>query len=300
MLTLSWRKAGASSALAMALVVGLPALAQAQLFPNLWIQRERNACANEPPFYAHVRHNYYGYFPTCWRRFPEGWACPCPNPELPDAAASFVRQPRDAKPKLPPPETDDLSAPLLDNRGAAPAPGGGADRRGADEGGFPPLPPSALRPLNEAPDNRNPAPAPGTTPGRPGQPGTPPTADPFDPVRPNMPRSDAGSSSRGPVASEGPTLEPPQGAMSGEEPAPVADAFSNPGSPVLALPEMPQPSTPRPVDPTVATATMPSSLPPDGSTVELPPVTNPEPAQAPKRTGLLGGLFNNLSNWRRR
>ena len=45
MLTLSWRRAGASSALALALVVGLPALAQAQLFPNLWIQRERTPCA---------------------------------------------------------------------------------------------------------------------------------------------------------------------------------------------------------------------------------------------------------------
>ena len=72
MLTFSRRRFGSASALAMALVAGLPALAQAQLFPNLFVQRERTPCAAEPPFYGHVRRDYYGYYPTCWKRFPDG------------------------------------------------------------------------------------------------------------------------------------------------------------------------------------------------------------------------------------
>jgi hypothetical protein len=63
---------------------------------------------------------------------------------------------------------------------------------------------------------------------------------------------------------------------------------------------MPRPPAAQPGDPALATTTMPSSLPPDASTVEMPPMSNPAPVQAPRRTGLIGGLFNNMSNWRRR
>jgi hypothetical protein len=101
MLTLSWRRVGSSSTLALTLVVGLPALAQAQLFPNLYVQRKRADCANEPPFYGHVRRDYFGYYPTCWRKFPEGWGCPCPNPEVVDWEAAKVKQPRDKNPLTP-------------------------------------------------------------------------------------------------------------------------------------------------------------------------------------------------------
>ncbi len=310
MLTLSWRRAGASSALAMALVVGLPALAQAQLFPNLWIQRERTACQSEPPFYKHVRHNYYGYFPTCWRRFPEGWGCPCPSPDAPDAAANFRNQPRDPKPKLPLP--DDIDRLPMDGGGGgpgAPAPGPGPGRRGIDDGGMPPLPRSERDPFTDpppGPGNTNPAPGTVPAPGQPtvpGRPGAAPNRAPFDPIQPDLPRSDAGSSPRGSaLGPDVPSLEPPQsGVTASDEPAPAVDAFAVPGGAVLALPEMPRPpAAARAEEPVVAMAPMPSSLPPDASTVELPPMSNPQPAQAPRRTGLIGGLFNNMSNWRRR
>jgi hypothetical protein len=68
-------------------------LCQAQLFPNLPIRREKVPCEQEAPFYKFVRHQYYGYFPTCWRRFPPGWTCPCPNPELPNWEASKAELP---------------------------------------------------------------------------------------------------------------------------------------------------------------------------------------------------------------
>lgn len=297
MLTLSWRRAGASSALALALVVGLPALAQAQLFPNLWIQRERTPCPNEPPFYANIRQNYYGYYPTCWRKFPEGWACPCPNPELPDASASFRAQPRDPRPPLPPREED------FNDRGGAPSDRGGAapdaGRRGVDAGDMPPLPRSEQlgAPLGR-PDGGNLAPpangpAQPTVPGR----GTAPTGDPFEPRRPDLPRGNAGSS-RGPATPDGPSLEGPQGVTEAELPS-ANDGFGDPGQPVLALPEMPKPPGVRGVDSVVVT-NMPSSLPPDATTVELPPMANePPPAQAPRRPSLIGGLLN-MGNWRRR
>ncbi len=307
MLTLSWRRAGTSSALALALVVGLPALAQAQLFPNLWIQRERTPCANEPPFYAHIRHNYYGYYPTCWRKFPEGWACPCPNPELPDAAASFVKRPRDEKPALPP-RLDEFDQPNPLDRGQ---PGAGADpgRRGLEDAGELPLPRSVLGPLEDnprQPGNTNPppaAPGPGqqTVPGR----GTAPNADPFAPLQPNLPRPNASSSPRG-TTPEVPALEPPQEVTSEAESVPANDAFGDPGKPVLALPEMPKPpSVAQPgIDPALATTTMPTSLSNDVTTVELPPMNDPAPAaapaQAPRRPSLIGSLFNNMGNWRRR
>ena len=92
------RMIGSPTLLAVALIVGMPAMGHAQLFPNLNARRERPSCVQEPPFNAHVRRDYFGYYPTCWSRFPDGWACPCPNPELPNAAESFRKQPRDKVP----------------------------------------------------------------------------------------------------------------------------------------------------------------------------------------------------------
>ena len=295
MLTLSWRKAGASSALAVALVVGLPALAQAQLFPNMWIQREKTPCPNEPPFYSHIRHNYYGYYPTCWRKFPQGWACPCPNPETPDAAASFRSIPRDPKPEAPPSEEE---GDLERGPGRPPGPRMDSGRPGIDNSELPPLP-GDIRPLDEPrrPGGPNPTtpPGPGTVPGRPGD--TKPR-DPFEPLSQPLPRSNgAGASLRGP-ATDGPTLEPPRGNASVTELPPVNDAFGGAGRPVLALPEMAATSGAVPSD-AALTPPMPSSLPPDATVVEVPPTAAPAPAQAPRRQSLIGGLLN-MGNWRRR
>ncbi len=89
MLKATWRRLGSSAWLSIGLLILVPALAEAQLFPNRTIRRERPSPAAESPYNAQVRRDYFGYFPTCWSKFPDGWACPCPNPELPNRAKSF-------------------------------------------------------------------------------------------------------------------------------------------------------------------------------------------------------------------
>ena len=89
---------GARSATAAALGVLATCLlatsvAEAQLFPNLPIRRERVPCPEELPVYGLYRNKYYGYYPTCWRQFPPGWGCP--NHESPDWEAELARQPLD-------------------------------------------------------------------------------------------------------------------------------------------------------------------------------------------------------------
>lgn len=83
-----------------ALVLGAPAPTFAQqsgLFPNATIRRVRPSCDQQDPIYKHYRDHYYGYHPTCWRRFPDGWGCP--SPEGPDRARSFQEIPK--KPPAP-------------------------------------------------------------------------------------------------------------------------------------------------------------------------------------------------------
>jgi hypothetical protein len=59
--------------------------AEAQLFPNLFIRRSRPACDSESASVKMHRDHYYGYQPTEWRRFPEGWGYR--HPEVIDRAA---------------------------------------------------------------------------------------------------------------------------------------------------------------------------------------------------------------------
>jgi len=91
---------------------------QEQLFPNLWIQRQRVPPSQEKPLYGMYRNRYYGYFPTCWRRFPPGWGCP--SPEVPDWEAEVERNPVDLG-GFGPGEFDGMGA-----GGLGPAPDGGA------------------------------------------------------------------------------------------------------------------------------------------------------------------------------
>jgi hypothetical protein len=123
MRTRSRSRLGWSAAGALAFVLGLPMLADAQtteLFPFARLNRKRVPCEMEDPVYKLYRQQYYGYHPTCWRRFPTGWGCP--SPEAPDAAKAFKELKRDT---ITPP--DDGNAPGPDNgdapRGRGTAPG---------------------------------------------------------------------------------------------------------------------------------------------------------------------------------
>lgn len=113
-----------ATAIALSWVLGHSQSGQAQLFPNLPIQRSKPPCDQEAPFYKMVRQNYYGYFPTCWRKFPPGWTAPCPNPEKPDYEASKAKIPLQKDPDT-----------FLQSGG-----GGGMGLGGEDE--FGPLPPA--------------------------------------------------------------------------------------------------------------------------------------------------------------
>lgn len=272
----SWRKSRSPWVWAIAMIVGLPAIADAQLFPNLNVRRQRPACVQEPPFNAHVRRDYFGYYPTCWSRFPAGWACPCPNPELPDPTAEFRVRPRSAAPALGP-ETDPDAAP-----GAAPtAPG---DAR--DEAELPAMPNTGRSPF----DNDNPVPgarptAPDATPPArtPGSTTPAPIPTPGSAPGPNASAS-TGLIDLPPVPSTATAIEP--GSLSFPSPdaavkpsANVASATPAVGSP-LGVP-----------DPRLGASPIVEEAPPAAATAA--------PAQAPARRSFVGGLFN-MGNRRRR
>ncbi len=271
------RRPGSPAWLAIGILFLLPAMAEAQLFPNRPIKRERVPCAAEPPFYAQVRHDYYGYFPTCWSRFPEGWGCPAPNPELPNPTLAFQKRPREVLPEsgdsnlapgpddgvMPgdPPAGPDRNLPDLPNAGGrAPFDLDRPETPAAPPAGDIPSTTPRAPDINTTPRPGNPAPRPGnpapsTAPGR--------VAPPTTGLMP-MPELPSASAS----ASAVPTMEPGSMMM-----VPEATLASNPSPARGDLGQLPPPSGAFPV---VA--------------AEPVPVLG-VPAQAPRRRGVLGGLF---------
>ena len=124
MLTKSWRRRLVRALAVLTVVVSLSGLAQAQqsgLFPLHPIKRERVPCAAEDPIYKLYRSQYYGYFPTQWRPFPQGWNLP--SPEGPNTEAALAKQPIEG-PKAPEAdegEGDDMQGPP-DRGGRQPIP----------------------------------------------------------------------------------------------------------------------------------------------------------------------------------
>ncbi len=293
MLRATRRRIGAPAWLALGLVVGLPLAAEAQLFPNRTIKRQREACVNEPPFNAHVRRDYYGYYPTCWSRFPAGWGCPCPNPELPDAAASFRNRPLD------PIRPDALN-------GAEPGTDDAAPAMNPDTPAVDPNMPEV--PRGRSPFNLDDRPDPGTAPANP---------NPNPAPNPRIP----GTGRPGPRSGDNPTLNPAgrnPGATSLLEmpsvPSPtiVAESHLEPGALALApdaalasiSPSTPaasaaSPATDRPDLGPLSSAPLPAGSTPDSNLADRPMLGTPAPAQAPQRRSLLGGLFGSSTKRRR-
>jgi hypothetical protein len=78
----------------LTVVLSLPHLAQAQqsgLFPLHPIKRQRVPCDQEDPLYKTYKQQYFGYYPTCWRTFPDGWGCP--SREAPNKEEEFKKLP---------------------------------------------------------------------------------------------------------------------------------------------------------------------------------------------------------------
>ena len=296
------RRIGRPAWLGLGLVVALPAMAEAQLFPNRTITRERQPCATEPPFYSTVRRNYFGYYPTCWSKFPDGWGCPCPNLELPNRVAEFQERPRDAFEK-PLPEND-IDMPLDDgdppaagramdgqDLPAVPTPGRGRSPFPSElnRGGnldSPTTPDPTLPPRTNSPAGRTgPRPDPGTTP-------TPPDPSTSATGRPSgtsalleMPPISAPASAAV-VAVSNPDPTPDAGKLTLANDAAMNSTESAERPNLGPLPPAPTPNTSVPAETII-----------DPSLLAGTPATA-TPAQAPQRKSILGGLFG--SSRRRR
>jgi hypothetical protein len=247
-----WKQSPAAWTLVGVLV--MPAMARAQgrvagpmpLFPNLGIHRQRVDCAHENPVYRVYRHEYYGYYPTCWRRFPPGWGCP--SPEAPNWPAELIRAPLDESvappaeaPVVPPggrdgqrpgeaPAADlpplprDERSPFNQDLGpSAEPPPLDLDRRGAS-------PPPADRPALPAPSDRD-LPAPDRAPS---PPATLPEPDRPDGL-PDIPGAAAEDRTAPPLAVPGADTAPPA-----PPPEPIGPQLVPAASPPLSM------TTPRP------------------------------------------------------
>jgi hypothetical protein len=277
------RRGGRLVLAVVAVVISLPGLAQAQqtgLFPTAPVRRQRPPCDQEDPVYKIYKQQYFGYHPTCWRRFPDGWGCP--SPEAPDRAKSLKEHPFGK----PPDQGDDMFGPQDDPRGqpaGAPAPRPNVPQeRDPFEMDGPANPPAANpatpRTRQAAPPAETRSPfddVPGTGNPPPGRPGTnPPGA------------ANAGAPNRG-VSYRSAR---PQ-ASDDEELQPVADE-----PPLLAMPNLNAvrdadgSGTLDPID--VAAAT-PVNADPNATAA---PASSPAP-----RRSLIGSFFSNLGmNWARR
>ncbi|MDR3636712.1 MAG: hypothetical protein P4L84_23110 [Isosphaeraceae bacterium] len=273
MLIRTWSRLRSQAVWALALIVVVPAVAEAQqtgLFPLRPIRRERVPCAAEDPVYRMHREQYYGYFPTCWRRFPPGWGCL--SPEAPDPAASFKQYQR-----TPPPDYRSDEEPDggmgTDDRDLGP-------RRGGDTSPNPsplPPPPAGGRDLFQLD-----SPKPGNSPA------TPPPSNPSD-----LPAPGAPANRSTPSIKPSSSTARPASAEIGLAPR-EAPTGPGAGEPLLALPEPPAAGAP----PAPVINPLPSVDAPAGAMSDpapaLPTDVQPQPEQAPQRRSLLGSLFGGL------
>ncbi len=149
---------------AFAAVAFAPERASAQqtgLFPLAPIRRQRTPVDVEDQVYKTYRQKYFGYHPTCWRRFPEGWGCP--SKEAPNREESFRKYPLGTSPSsrsgVMPPEDGD----------------GGAEQPEIKRPGIPAVPGTERSPFSDL-DNAGPA----AKPAKPRPPAN--NDDPFGPL----------------------------------------------------------------------------------------------------------------------
>ena len=253
MLTKSWRRKPGQVLAVATVVLSLSGLAQAQqsgLFPLHPIKRERVPCPEEDPIYKLYRSQYYGYYPTQWRPFPQGWSLKSPEgpntkqalkdnpieaPKPPEGGGEGEEGPagpdRGGQQPIPTPPPDDRSPFEMDkpDNGAA---GAGARRPAAAPNTPAPAGPepspfdmpadagAAPAPRPRAPQPNAPAPA---APG-PGAPGLDlPGAAPAAPVPPRTSRTDDKDEAAG-VSDRGPLLAMPDATL------PTIEEASRPGA----------------------------------------------------------------------
>jgi hypothetical protein len=306
----------------LTVLLSFSGFAQAQqsgLFPNHPIKRHRVPCPNEDPIYKLYRNQYYGYFPTQWRKFPENWNLP--SPEGPNTAQALKASPiEETKPSPAAGEGEEMEAPG-ERGGQRPLPqpppeterspfemdrpeGAGAAAPGAGAAGRPPAVPRGATPPAGA--GRSPFEMPpddaGTEPGQaaPGprvpQPARPSPDSPLNSTTPDLnPPGDAPASPRtsrrdergrdAETSDSGPLLAMPDATL-----PPVAEAAQpgNQNGPSAAGEILGGPGAVAPVASTDAGANQPSHQPSD--------TNQPSP-----RRGRLSWLFSgNAFSWLRR
>jgi len=277
------RRRGRGLALVViAVAASLPQMARAQqsgLFPLHPIKRHRVPCSQEDPIYKINKYQYFGYHPTCWHRFPDGWGCP--SAEAPNREKSFAETPlgsggaAEGELAPQPEERPEMEAPTPKPRTLPAVPRGESpfETPPAAPGGAPPATPNR----GQTPPVRDPFESPDVRP----QDNPPAQPAPANPPRGNAPDLSA------PADQPGQNPTPRAARDEGDGPA-IADA----DGPTLALPNI--------------------NLPPladAGSIYEPPPAQTPNagnavaagtPSTQPRR-GVISGFLNNLGiNWIRR
>jgi hypothetical protein len=282
------RRFSMPAVLGLALVLGLPALVEAQLFPNATIKRQRASClnedpVNEDPVYRMYRQHYYGYFPTCWRKFPDGWGCPSKE----SSAAEVAKAMEDIKNQQ---KKISETAQEGDENQPTDRPDEGDNPAMPDDSRVPALPPAGESPFDRPLDRGAPAlPRPLDDGGN-----APPAAPAPAADDPRAPRAEArrlaparqpGGVTSAPSAIE--DLVPPSDVPSIESTPADGEARTTPSLPSAAVP------------PLGASPDTPVTIPTPNS--NLTPTSAVNPAQAPpSRRSLIGGLIDNLRGRRRR
>jgi hypothetical protein len=267
MLKISWWRKPGQVLTALVVLASLSGVAQAQqsgLFPLHPIRRERVPCPSEDPIYKLYRSQYYGYFPTQWRPFPQGWNLP--SPEGPNTKEALAKQPIEAQK----PQTGD-------------------EGEGEEMQGQPPARPAAPT-LPAIPPERSPfeldnkpdagGAAPGAAP--PLRPRTPQPSRPTAPAAPNGANPD--------LNPPGPAASAPRTSRSAEDEGTV----DRDSGPLLAMPDATLP----PVEEASAAGTAAlASNPPPGDPAYAAPMASQQPARRSRLSSLFGGLG---INWLRR
>lgn len=247
----------------ISLVLLAPTFAQAQqtgLFPLAPIRRQRVPCPEENPIYRQYRQDFYGYYPTCWRRFPPGWGCP--SPDAPNMKKEYEAIPPEEVPAYLQRRPEDM--------------GEGNDEEPRDREAnparpeIPGVPPGGRSPLDAPPE---------------GGPSTPKRDSP-PAVEPIPGRPPGAAESPGPLSAR--TARPPDAIQFERSDTTIQNSAADP---LLPLPDPPSATT-QPISAPVSAEPLGANVGPatDGAVM---------PGQAPRRRGLIGGLFDSLGIRRR-
>jgi hypothetical protein len=227
MLMISWRRKHGLVLGVLTVLVSLSGLAEAQqsgLFPLHPIRRQRVPCPEEDPVYRLYRSQYFGYHPTVWRRFPDGWGVR--SPEAANREKEFKELPIKPPEAQPAEEGEERGMEAPPERARPPIPNAPPE---TERSPFDLDRPNQAAPRAGEPGRRTPAPR-ATQPDRPTEPAIPDLAPPGEagnaPPPPRASRNEDQTDRPAPIAS-GPLLAMPDAGLPAvEEAAPASNIGS--------------------------------------------------------------------------